>query len=257
MESLRLMQKYCGNAFGGEADFVWHGRNTYRCNRLFLIRAGEGGLVNHTGGEFLRLRSGYGYFMPPELDLEFDSIWKQVQAAKEKNQLDEEDAEKTEEELREEYRSIAERRVRLGLLLAEVGMKNKITVTDADLNRAIMMEARQFPGQEKAVFDFYSKHPEMLDRLRAPLFEEKVIDFILKAVKLNEKKVTPEELYKADAEEAKKPAKKAKKTAKAADNAEEKKPAKKTKAKTKEDTAEKTETKKTAKKTAAKKKTDK
>ena len=56
----------------GEADFVWHGRNTYRCNRLFLIRAGEGGLVNHTGGEFLRLRSGYGYFMPPELDLEFD-----------------------------------------------------------------------------------------------------------------------------------------------------------------------------------------
>ena len=116
----------------------------------------------------------------------------------------------------DEYRSIAERRVRLGLLLAEVGMKNKISVTDADVNRAIMMEARQFPGQEKAVFEFYNKHPEMLDRLRAPLFEEKVIDFILKGVKLNEVKVTPEELYKAEAEDAKKPTQKAKKPAKKA-----------------------------------------
>ncbi len=196
-------------------------------------------------------------FPVPEsmLDLEFDAIWKQVQTAKDKNQLDEDDAGKTEDELRDEYRAIAERRVRLGLLLAEVGMKNKIAVTDADLNRAIMMEARQFPGQEKAVFDFYAKHPEMLDRLRAPLFEEKVIDFILKAVKLNEKKVTPEELYKADAEDAKKPAvKKAKKAAKTENKDEEKKPAKKAKAK--EETAE-AEEKKPAKKTTAKKKADK
>lgn len=146
------------------------------------------------------------------LDLEFDAIWKQVEAAKKAGRLDADDADKTEEELKAAYRAIAERRVRLGLLLAEVGMKNKITVTDADLNRAIMMEARQFPGQEKAVFDFYAKHPEMLDRLRAPLFEEKVIDFILKGVKLNEKKVTPEELYKADAEDVKPAAKKAKKS---------------------------------------------
>lgn len=190
-------------------------------------------------------------FPVPEsmLDLEFDAIWKQVQAAKDKKQLDEDDAGKTDEELRDEYRAIAERRVRLGLLLAEIGMKNKIAVTDADLNRAIMMEARQFPGQEKAVFDFYAKHPEMLDRLRAPLFEEKVIDFILKGVKLNEKKVTPEELYKAEAEDAKKPAKKAKKAAKSAEASEEKKTAKKAK-------AEDGEEKKPAKKTAAKKKAE-
>ncbi len=190
-------------------------------------------------------------FPVPEsmLDLEFDAIWKQVQAAKDKKQLDEDDAGKTDEELRDEYRAIAERRVRLGLLLAEIGMKNKIAVTDADLNRAIMMEARQFPGQEKAVFDFYAKHPEMLDRLRAPLFEEKVIDFILKGVKLNEKKVTPEELYKAEAEDAKKPAKKAKKSAKSAEASEEKKTAKKAK-------AEDGEEKKPAKKTAAKKKAE-
>lgn len=150
-------------------------------------------------------------FPVPEsmLEMEFDSIWKQVENAKNKGHLDADDAEKSEEELKNDYRAIAERRVRLGLLLAEIGMKNKITVTDADLNRAILMEARQFPGQEKAVFDFYAKHPEMLDRLRAPLFEEKVIDFILKAVKQNDVKVSVEELYKADAEnEKKKPAKK-------------------------------------------------
>ncbi|MGN0903668.1 MAG: trigger factor [Alphaproteobacteria bacterium] len=175
-------------------------------------------------------------FPVPEgmLDMEFDAIWKQVENAKNKGQLDEEDAEKSEDDLKAEYRAIAERRVRLGLLLAEIGMKNKITVTDADLNRAIMMEARQFPGQEKAVFEFYSKHPEMLDRLRAPLFEEKVIDFILKAVRLNEKKVSVDELYKAGAEENRKPAvkkapakKAAAKTAKTVEAAAEPKPAKK------------------------------
>lgn len=175
-------------------------------------------------------------FPVPEgmLDMEFDAIWKQVENAKNKGQLDEEDAEKSEDDLKAEYRAIAERRVRLGLLLAEIGMKNKITVTDADLNRAIMMEARQFPGQEKAVFEFYSKHPEMLDRLRAPLFEEKVIDFILKAVRLNEKKVSVDELYKTGAEENRKPAvkkapakKAAAKTAKTVEAAAEPKPAKK------------------------------
>lgn len=184
-------------------------------------------------------------FPVPEsmMEMEFDSIWKQVEDAKNKGRLDADDAEKSEDELKSDYRAIAERRVRLGLLLAEIGMKNKISVTDADLNRAILMEARQFPGQEKAVFDFYSKHPEMLDRLRAPLFEEKVIDFILKAVKLNEVKVSVEELYKADAEdENKKPAKKkasvkkatAKKDAADAEDKEEK-PAKKKAASKKKD----------------------
>lgn len=189
-------------------------------------------------------------FPVPEgmLDMEFDSIWKQVEAAKASNRLDEDDAGKSDDELKADYRAIAERRVRLGLLLAEIGSKNKITVNDADVNRAILMEARQFPGQEKAVMEFYSKHPEMLDRLRAPLFEEKVIDFILKGVKLNEVKVTPEELYKADAsvdikpekkKAAKKPAaKKPAKAEKAADGKEEKKPEKKAPAKKKAPKAE-------------------
>lgn len=211
--------------------------------RLELSREYEGVSMNNLKRVLLDALADAHSFPVPEgmLDLEFDAIWKQVQSAKDKNQLDEEDAEKSEDELKAEYRSIAERRVRLGLLLAEIGMKNKISVTDADVNRAILMEARQFPGQEKAVFEFYNKHPEMLDRLRAPLFEEKVIDFILKGVKLNEVKVSPEELYKAEAEESKKPAKKAKK------------PAAKKAAKAKEDNAEEKEEKKTAKKTAKKK----
>lgn len=235
--------------------------------RLELAREYEGVSMSGLKRVLLDALAQAHDFQVPEgmLDLEFDAIWKQVEAAKNKNQLDPEDTEKSEEDLKAEYRDIAERRVRLGLLLAEVGMKNKISVTDADLNRAIMMEARQFPGQEKAVFDFYSKHPEMLDRLRAPLFEEKVIDFILKAVKLNEVKVSPEELYKAEAEEAaKKPAAKkasAKKTAKAKaepkDEAEEtdKKPAAK-KAPAKK-AAAKDDGEKPAKKAAAKKKADK
>ena len=207
--------------------------------RLELAREYEGVSMNNLKRDLLDTLADVHSFPVPEgmLDLEFDAIWKQVQSAKDKNQLDEDDAKKSDDELKKEYRSIAERRVRLGLLLAEIGMKNKIAVTDADVNRAIMMEARQFPGQEKAVFEFYNKHPEMLDRLRAPLFEEKVIDFILKGVKLNEVKVSPEELYKADAEEAKKPAKKAKKPA----------------AKAKEDKAEEKEEKKPVKKTAKKK----
>lgn len=204
--------------------------------RTELSREYESVSMNNLKRVLLDALSDAHDFPVPEgmLDMEFDAIWKQVENAKNKGQLDAEDAEKSEDDLKAEYRAIAERRVRLGLLLAEIGMKNKITVTDADLNRAIMMEARQFPGQEKAVFEFYSKHPEMLDRMRAPLFEEKVIDFILKAVKLNEKKVSVDELYKAGAEENKKPAvkkapakKAAAKTAKTAEAAAEPKPAKK------------------------------
>ncbi len=216
--------------------------------RSELSREYEGVSMSHLKRGLLDALSAAHDFPVPEgmLDMEFDSIWKQVEAAKANNRLDEDDAGKSDDELKADYRDIAERRVRLGLLLAEIGSKNKITVTDADVNRAILMEARQFPGQEKAVMEFYSKHPEMLDRLRAPLFEEKVIDFILKGVKLNEKKVTPEELYKAeaavDAQPAKKkPAKKAaaKKEAKEeAPAADEKKPAKKAPAKKKAPKAE-------------------
>ena len=104
-----------------------------------------------------------------------------------------------EEKAKAAYRRIAERRVRLGLLLAEVGRSNNITVTQDELNQALVREARRHPGYERQVFDFYRKNPQSADQLRAPIFEEKVVDFIVELAKPGEKKVTPRELV-ADAE---------------------------------------------------------
>jgi trigger factor len=100
------------------------------------------------------------------------------------------------ENLKAEYRGIAERRVKLGLLLSETGRTNKIEVSKDDLNRALLNEARRFPGQERAVFEFYQKNPEAMEQLRAPVFEDKVIDFILELAKIEEKKVSAEELMR-------------------------------------------------------------
>ena len=129
------------------------------------------------------------------VDLEFDSIWKQFEEAKKNNQLDDEEKSKSEDDLKTEYRQIAERRVRLGLLLAEIANENKITLTQEDLTKAVMAEARRYPGQEKIVFEYYQKNPQALDSLRAPLFEEKVVDHVLTVVKVNEEALSAEELY--------------------------------------------------------------
>ncbi len=144
-------------------------------------------------------------------DLEFDSIWDQLcrelgvnqtQAAnanvKDKigSKTFEEAAGKSEEELRKEYKMIAERRVRLGILLAEIGTRNNITVTNQELMGALTARAREFPGQENEVFDFYRNNESALATLRAPIFENKVIEFILGQTKVTEKSITPEELEK-------------------------------------------------------------
>ncbi len=131
---------------------------------------------------------------------EFDAIWQRVEEAKKAGQTFEDD----EEKMRNEYREIAERRVRLGLLLADVGRSNSIEVTPEELNQAIMREAMRYPGQERQVLEFYSKNAELKERLRAPIFEEKTVDFILELAKVTERAVTPEELLKAarEAEEA-------------------------------------------------------
>ncbi len=128
-------------------------------------------------------------------DLEFDMIWKQYEDAKANNRVDEEDKGKSEDELKREYRKIAERRVRLGLLLAEIATAHRLTLTQEDLTNAVMREARRFPGQEKAVFDYYAKNPQALDQIKAPLFEEKCVDFILTQVKITDKPVGVKELY--------------------------------------------------------------
>ena len=101
---------------------------------------------------------------------------------------------------REEYRAIAERRVRLGLVLAEIGEKNNIKVTDEEMTRAIVERARQFPGREQEVWDYYRKNPQALAGVRAPIFEEKVVDFLVELAKVTDKPVSREELYKDDDE---------------------------------------------------------
>ena len=135
------------------------------------------------------------------LDAEFGGIWKQVQDAKAKGELPEEDQKKTEDELRAEYLGIAERRIRLGLLLAEVATQNKLEVSSNELRNALMEEARRYPGQEKAIFDYYTKTQGAIERIRAPLLEEKVVDFIIGKAKVTDKKITPDELLKLPEEE--------------------------------------------------------
>ena len=136
---------------------------------------------------------------------EMDGIWAQYEQAKKNNQLDEDEKKKSEADLKKEYQKIAERRVRLGLLLAKVADENKVTVTQEDLTNAIMAEARRYPGQEKKVFEYYTKNPQALEAVRAPVFEEKIVDFLLTKVAVTEKKVTVADLYAFD------PDKKAKK----------------------------------------------
>ena len=149
-----------------------------------------------------KLAESYSFEVPNGLlEAEFGGIWKQVEEAKAKGDLPEDDKNKTDEALRAEYRGIAERRIRLGLLLAEVATQNKIEVTSNELRTALMAEARRFPGQEKAVFEYYTQTQGALERIRAPLLEEKVVDFILGQAKVTEKKITSEELLALPEEE--------------------------------------------------------
>ena len=150
-----------------------------------------------------RLDETYNFEVPESLvEEEFKAIEAQYKRAKELNQLDEHEKNTPEDELMKEYKKIASRRVKLGLLLSEVGSEAKVTVSADDLNKAIMKEAQKYPGQEKVVFDFYLKNAKAVEALRAPVFEEKIIDFVLAKAKVNEKKVSVEELYSFDEDEA-------------------------------------------------------
>ena len=100
-------------------------------------------------------------------------------------------------ETTEEHKTLAIRRVRLGLLLAEIGRKAEVTVTDAEMTQAVLAQARQYPGQERAYFDFVQKNPQMQQQLRAPIFEDKVVDFIVAGAEVTDKVVSKENLQKA------------------------------------------------------------
>jgi len=150
------------------------------------------------------------------VELEFNTIWERIKQAR--AQHDPLLKDKNEEELKEEYQEVANRRVKLGLFLAETGMRNKIQITGEEINRAVMQQASQFPGQENKVVEFYQKNPESLNELRGPLLEEKAVDFILGKVKYTDKKVSLKDLDAMSEEEVsdapkakKKPKAKAKK----------------------------------------------
>jgi trigger factor len=136
---------------------------------------------------------------PPSLvDDEFNNVWKTILDDLQAQKRTFADEGTTEEKAKEEYRAIAERRVRLGLVIAEIGERNKIQVTEEELTRAVMERARQAPGNEEKVWDFYRNNPNAVASLRAPIFEDKVVDFILELAKITERPVSREELYKDD-----------------------------------------------------------
>jgi len=161
------------------------------------------------------LDGDYAFEAPSRLvEAEFNNIWTQVTRELEQAGKSFADEDTTEDEAREEYRRLAERRVRLGLVLAEIGDKAGVTVSDEELQRALFATAQQYRGQEQQVFDFYRNNPDALASLRAPIFEEKVVDHILAQIAVTDRKVSKDELMADDEAEAAKPAAK-KKAAKA------------------------------------------
>jgi trigger factor len=147
-----------------------------------------------------QLEKVHSFELPPSLvESEFEAIWRQfnenLQQSSRTLQDALQDEGKTEDEARAEYRRIAERRVRLGLVVGEIGERNAIKITQDELRRALIEQARRFPGHEKSVYEYYEKTPGALADLRAPIFEDKVVDFVLEKVQPPEKKVAREELF--------------------------------------------------------------
>ena len=149
------------------------------------------------------LDADYAFELPSKLvEAEFNNIWQQVTRELEQSGKSFEDEDTTEEKAREEYKKLAERRVRLGLVLSEIGEKAGVTVSDEELQRAVIDQVRQYPGQEQQVYDYFRNTPEAVQSLRAPIFEEKVVDHLLATVDVTDKTVSKEELMKEDEDEA-------------------------------------------------------
>ena len=141
----------------------------------------------------------HAFPLPPRMvDAEFDAIWAQVQAETEREGPSEEDKDKTEDQLKDEYRKIAERRVRLGLVLAEIGRANNVSVSDQEVLQAARDEAMRYQGQEQQVFDAIRQNPQMLAQIRAPLYEDKVVDAIFTKAKVEDEAVSKEKLLEED-----------------------------------------------------------
>ncbi|HEV2562327.1 MAG TPA: trigger factor [Rhizomicrobium sp.] len=142
------------------------------------------------------LDEAHSFSLPPTMvEGEFNAIWRAVEAELQREGKTAEDEGKSEEELKKEYHDIAERRVRLGLVLARIGEQNGIQVAPDEIQRAVALRARQFPGQEQQVFDYYAQNAQAMAEIRAPIFEDKVVDFIAELAEVNERKVDRETLF--------------------------------------------------------------
>ena len=142
------------------------------------------------------LDAQHSFSLPPTMvEGEFNGIWRQVEAELKREGKTADDEGKSEDELKKEYHDIAERRVRLGLVLARLGEQNGLTVGNDEIQRAIATRARQFPGQEQQVFEYYARNQQALAEIRAPLFEDKVVDFIAELAQVTDKKVDRETLF--------------------------------------------------------------
>ena len=147
------------------------------------------------------LDEAHDFELPPKMvDMEFDQIWQQLQAEMDAGRVSDEDKDKPEDELKEEYRKIAERRVRLGLVLAEIGRLDEIQITEQEVQQALVQEAQRYPGQERQVIEFFQKNPDAMAQLRAPIYEDKVVDHLLDTVKVKDETVTRDELMAEDEE---------------------------------------------------------
>ncbi len=148
-----------------------------------------------------KLDEAHDFDLPPGMvDQEFDQIWQQLQREMDAGRVSDAEKKKPEEELRAEYRKIAERRVRLGLVLAEVGRIADVRISEAEVNQALIREARQYPGQEREVVQFFQKNPGAMAQLRAPIYEDKVVDHILSVATVEDRTVSREELFREDEE---------------------------------------------------------
>lgn len=141
----------------------------------------------------------HDFDLPPNMvEQEFGQIWQQLQTEMDAGRVSDEDKDKSEDELKDEYRKISERRVRLGLVLAEVGRLAEVTISEQEVQQALIREARQYPGQERQVIEFFQKNPAALAQLRAPIYEDKVVDHILDVATIEDETVTREELFAED-----------------------------------------------------------
>ncbi len=146
-----------------------------------------------------KLDAAHDFPLPPGMvEQEFNQIWTQLQKEMDAGRVSDEEKAKPEEALRAEYRQIAERRVRLGLVLAEVGRRAGVSLTEQEVNSALIREARRYPGQERQVVEFFQKNPAAMAQLRAPIYEDKVVDHILSVATVEDRLVSREELFRED-----------------------------------------------------------